>query len=1201
MANVAVSAAALQLLPANASRLLRLRRLAAMAAAGVVEEPRPPTPSWLRSRLSQPPVGGEDVAAQDVRYDDVITKEIAYPGGPFLVLQGAVSGSGDLCQTLLDVLQVRRDDFPAPFVAEAKSLATVLLRLSDTVCRRAGLLRHAHAGLMVRNTPDVPAAAALRRLERCLTFNMVELGGLLPSSCVETVQRLAILPGDLVFDHLTELSPDAHVSVPLLWTPEALVVASPTELVTTFRHHVFSAAMRHGCLDHVARSLQERAHARVDVALRGLGYRPAEPGWDETDDGVATRTFTQTRLPTARVVVISDLLNGYDENKLFTQWTTSQTQTDQAVDLLDVPLAEGEQAHDFLRLIVQAGAGRYAFFGLRDVALDSPLLMLQLSDLETLTDLADFDAASLWFFAKAEGDLHDRSRVMTFNLLDNYATYRKHELSYYIGDDRPGTLVVFEAADGRAVREDVATRRDRHRRADPNDMLTPVISRHGTDVAPLYYADPAYAAGVHVAELGQWAAWVTPADADEAALTTFLRNLAEALAYWIWQTASTCPEWLATWPDNVLDCHVQVDNPTGWADLLQGTTDAPPEQGEPFAVARIDGRRMTVTARLNAALRLRNTAAVVDRDLVTALLNALPAPDLTSDEALDRIVPSGTKRMLHVVSPGAVLHQPGNLPRARLRRQEASSLVLDLAADWLSTSSWPEGPVAEHQRCNIINDVVSFYYDTLVARIATFEPTSLRRTLIALDEALLHSEARREYMLPARIAAFGAGAAPVEELYTAQSRATSSAVASRFLIEYVAAAPPQGQRVMTAIDYDLLLAIASEIVTRGQLSDAIKHGFAEVQVSVLPSRRLGVSRDDTYTHASEAHGRAYVSDQRNAILRPAEGADGAADFEATRSSDLDGDLAEAMRAEFGFTFDELAQFLIELIVLCNEHSDAEPLEMPVQKVVARLRSALAWSDEKIRTCLSRLELAPRTNFLTPAREVMPWLYTRDLSYVRRPLVRVATESGDTYVFARRRLWQTHGYWRQLILTGRLRGESQPMKRLLGRLRQEENREFEREVAKVLGLAGYEPSLHGVARVRGRRLADEQHNDLGDIDALAIDARGRVVVVAEAKDFQIGRTAPELAHEADALLRHPNSAAVKLRRRADWVRRNLPGVLEHAGVQSDSRGWEIRPVIVTSQDLLSGRILSGEVPIVPMTQLAAWASPRARSSQRRSRR
>jgi hypothetical protein len=1146
-------------------------------------------------------VGGEQVAAQDDRYDDVMTMEIAYAGGPFLVMQGGVSGSGKLCQALVEVLQVRHDDLPAPFFAEAKGLAAVLLRLSDAVCRRAGLARHEPGGLKVRSTPDVPAAADLRRLEGCVSFSMDEIAGLLPSWCVETVQRLAILPGDLAYDSTRDLSPDAHVSVPLIWTPEGLVVTSPTELVTTFRHQLLSAAIRQGCLAEIAAGLQDRAHARVEMALRKLGYRPSDPDWAEPADGVASRMFTQPGLPTARVVVVADLLGGYDENELFGQWETSQAQADLAVDLLEVSPSDDSMPHDHLRLIVQAGVGRYAFFGLRDMALDSPLLMLQLDDLETLTDLAEFDAASLWFFAKAEGDLHDRSRVMTWNVLDNYATYREHELSYYLGDDRHPNLVVFEAADGRVVREEVAKRRDRHRRADPDAMLTPVISRHGTDVAPLYYADPGYAAGVHVAELGEWAAWVKPTVVDDAVLIAFLRDVVEAAAYWIWQTASACPGWLAEWPDKVLDCHVDVDDPAGWTDLLHGSTDAPSEGDGPFAVASIDGRRLTLTARLDASGRLRQTTNIVDRDLVAALISALPTPGMTGDEALDLIVPIGAKRMLHVVSPGAVLHQPGALPRARTRRQEASSLTLDLAAEWLATSTWEEGPVADEQRCRIINDVVNFYYETLAARIATFEPTSLRQALIAFDEALLHAEARREYMLPARIAAFGEGAAPVEELYRAQSRATSSAVASRFLIEYVAAVPPQGQRIMTAIDYDLLLAIASEIVTRGQLSDAIKHGFAEVQVSVLPSGRLGVSRDDTYTKESEAHGRAYVSDQRETILRPAEGVTGTKD-KVTRSPALDGELADATRAEFGFTLEELAQLLIELIVVCNDQAETEPLEMPVEEVVARLVAALSWPEERVRACLSRLELAPRAIFLAPAREVMPWLYTRDLSYARRPLVRVAAGSGDTYVFARRRLWQTHGYWLQLIGNGRLRCDTQPMKRLQGKLRQQENRAFEQQVAHALGQAGFDPSLYSVARIGGRRLADDEHNDLGDIDALAIDGQAHVVVVAEAKDFQMGRTAPELANEADALLRHPNSTAVKLQRRAEWVRRNLPAVLEHAGVQADSMDWTVKPVIVTSQDLLSGRILTGDVPVVPIAHLGAWASSHfGPAARRRSRR
>jgi len=232
---------------------------------------------------------------------------------------------------------------------------------------------------------------------------------------------------------------------------------------------------------------------------------------------------------------------------------------------------------------------------------------------------------------------------------------------------------------------------------------------------------------------------------------------------------------------------------------------------------------------------------------------------------------------------------------------------------------------------------------------------------------------------------------------------------------------------------------------------------------------------------------------------------------------------------------------------------------------------------------------------------MPWLYTRDLSYIRRPLVRVAAGSDGTYVFARRRLWQTHGYWLQLIGNGRLRCDTQPMKRLQGKLRQQENRAFEEQVAQVLGQTGFEPSLHSVSRINGKRLADDEHNDLGDIDALAIDRLARVVVVAEAKDFQMGRTAPELANEADALLRHPDSAAVKLQRRVDWVRRNLTTVLEHAGVQEDSRDWTVRPVIVTSQDLLSGRIFTGDVPVVSVAHLGIWASSHSGPPRRRSRR
>ncbi len=88
------AAAALQLLPENIQRLVRLQRLAAIGAAlpARPEAPRK-SPSRLRSLLKDPLVSGPNVRSGEDPYDDLYTAEVPFHGGPHLVAQGLTSRS----------------------------------------------------------------------------------------------------------------------------------------------------------------------------------------------------------------------------------------------------------------------------------------------------------------------------------------------------------------------------------------------------------------------------------------------------------------------------------------------------------------------------------------------------------------------------------------------------------------------------------------------------------------------------------------------------------------------------------------------------------------------------------------------------------------------------------------------------------------------------------------------------------------------------------------------------------------------------------------------------------------------------------------------------------------------------------------------------------------------------------------------------
>ncbi len=176
------------------------------------------------------------------------------------------------------------------------------------------------------------------------------------------------------------------------------------------------------------------------------------------------------------------------------------------------------------------------------------------------------------------------------------------------------------------------------------------------------------------------------------------------------------------------------------------------------------------------------------------------------------------------------------------------------------------------------------------------------------------------------------------------------------------------------------------------------------------------------------------------------------------------------------------------------------------------------------------------------------------------------------MWSSRRTWFAARYWTELIFTGRLQGTTQAMKTLMGTIRQDQNKAFEREVATVLAQSGMPVTGTSVKRIDGRRLLSPDGADLGDIDAVALDPASRTIIVAEAKDFELARTPAQLANEAEHLLAGDKSAVSKLSRRATWVQSHLALVLRHFGVGVNATGWRVLPVVVTSRRLVSPRVL-----------------------------
>src|SRR6266545_2885975 len=246
--SVVSSAAALQLLKENIPYLVRIQRLAAIGAALSARPDAPPlSPSGLRALLKHPLVSGDNVRSHEDPYDDVYVEEVAFHGGPRLVMQGLTSRSAHTLRILLSaIFSPVSLGLPRPYVQQARTLVQAVLTLSNAICVAAGLRSGTAAPRLRRREPFVPGREQLAELRDKVTFTSAELAELLPARSLQAVNGWIVGAGD----HQMAMdagSDDALILTPLLRHGSDVIVANPGELAPALRHHRIVLAMDHGC------------------------------------------------------------------------------------------------------------------------------------------------------------------------------------------------------------------------------------------------------------------------------------------------------------------------------------------------------------------------------------------------------------------------------------------------------------------------------------------------------------------------------------------------------------------------------------------------------------------------------------------------------------------------------------------------------------------------------------------------------------------------------------------------------------------------------------------------------------------------------------------------------------------------------------------------------------------------------------------
>jgi hypothetical protein len=1194
-AGLAAAAGAVSLLPANGHRLWRLGALAALAAerhAGgdLVTQRR------LRVLLNGGPLAAI-AAQQDDPFDDLLTEELAFYGGSYLVGAGLAERSVYVLRLLMHSLLLT-DALPDALRGELTRLCVAGLRLSDHVLRGAGLERHQEPLRRSDSGLEVPGQSRLRRLMELCSFTDKELGEL--AGGAGALDPLVLEAGERRFGD-AEVGGGLPDRWPLVRFGEQVVVARPFDVLVAVRHHTLLRAVAEVGAERVAdafaAAVQEDVLAslwHMKIRARVVEHRSAEQSWIEAQAEIDVGL----RLVCA---IVPDTLLGLTEDPY------GMFDTRQALDETHARFEQraGEYDGRVLGLLVTQPAGRSAFTGLHEP--HAPNLTLEHitgADLEVLSFLEQDDRLALWKFADAHSALRSEAKVWSFSTLDTYSIFLDHERS--LAPMRSASLVTIHPASGAHLRQRAKRGRDRHGTKYVDGTVREVERTRGGDFGHRLY---------HVSEVVESRLlrhvggapldlWVRGPEGGEVWRQS--RNLVETVAYWLGELVDPLQERLAGLAERTSCIRIDVDVADREFWFEEGTE---PDL-DPGDHVQADGR----TARLVLGSAVRLGAPQPDnageRVLVAHVIEALEAlaegfglSPLAERERLaiaEQVAPLGLKKHL-IVLPGAgnELLAPAEGPPRTVQEADLTAARELLGVHLMQRFGLPVGPVPDELREAVVKAAVDFLLVQVQALLDGADPEGLLEDLLANNERLIADSELQRALLPARAATHPA-ADDRQRLRERLASSAQAAVCCRFLAEYVTAQPPVGEQRWSIVFYDRAMALAAVMLEWAHLDDALYYGMSDVGLLINSDHELRLQELDRYQQGRSEHFDLHVDDHR----RRAERVFGR-HFEISSEaepSDLQARMDSLMAQEAGASLGELSELLHTAADFVRA-ADVDVMAMDREAAIGALAADLGWERTKVEQAMTYLSMGSREHFLNPPggswQDVVLSRFARRFSLNRRPFL----QRGDQLLWGQRQplvaLWIIVGQ----ISSGRFHrlAETEQFRAELSRLADEAGHAFEHEVAEI-----FDASSRFTVRERLRSVGDvalkrDNNEDLGDIDVLAADTVARTVYGVECKDLHGALTPTEVASE---LSEHFDAQAgvttSKHAERISWLEQHRAEMLLELGLDGPPERWQVKGMFVTGERVMAPYIKDVRFPIVAADDLPNWIDGLLKPYARRHR-
>lgn len=1126
---------------------------------------------------------------------NTFTDNAVYAEGNYIVYPGIYLNGTEILNQLLECIFIRGNELPDDFKKVVNDGAGILLFMSNNIAKDLQ-----HTGYMYEERNDdivFPEYNAFIEQVGAVVFSKEYLQKVCDAHNYDysIMQNFILNIGDAA---LKEDDPEKNIviSKPLIEDGESIILYMSTTVVNAIVDFIYTQARNFSCYNDLLKFLYEEQFHQACMAL-------ANQKWAATDIQVPDDAF---KLPIQEMVFQFDnqkfgylcFIHTADLAQLNNPKTDSlfEQRNKQVIAHL-VSLTSGQE-FNVLSLFVLAESGHDVFFSWAKPSTGNQSMTFRYGELKAVAYSDNANSLTLWKFAKAYSKTNEKVRIMSMGgSLDAYSIYYKNHGSLLHSDEANpigGMLMIAPGSSNDFVRS-VQVKRDEHAVSIfINRTIGYIKVIRYKDYAPIYKMKEPHGDFRLVIESYKMPIWITNYQSKKTSETTWAHYLCEAVAFWLHKMKQDLAQSINELTLVQFEIEIILD-----VGLLKA---------EEFTVKEVDTDSVEIRIEIDAPrIRLHipyeflyvvwladNSA---DKLLMRAVLHGIiqyteaskREVNLSREQAnqiVEKILqPAQAKMILFSDASSNVRLDDRGLPSIRYIQDTDVSFILDNLVDYLPAGfAIPVTITNKDEKIKLCDDIVTALLGVLNERLKAFEGEELIQWLIRANEKCVQVREFREILIPAKIACFSDFEKEVDELLDKNENLVTTAHALRTLIELVATNIPAGKKWANYDDIDELLAITNQIATWGSMSEAMRLGIDDPEMGLLPSGRIGT--DKTFEKESlQPYSQARTSGEVFQYIEKFEKnyiPSFRKDSKPTEDSKV---LDEAFLDQFGIRLTTLSQVMGTLI---NEGFKVANPCFKIKDADAKnllLSSIPNITEENIQTTLNMLTLLQRNDLGVPPagfrqQDIFPWRYSRQLSYLRRPLVKWVDENNDTYYFyGYRHLMAYIDNLLFLLYTGKLpETDSEKMKTWIAEVLSEKGAPFRNAVKDWLKgnpdleVIDYEVKMQPGGPINAKK-------NYGDIDVMAMDHGNHIIYSIECKNSVGARNIHEMKVEMDLYLgREGQEKKAKIKKhveRDQWLKAHP---YELNKLVKDPAAYKIVSLILTSEEIPLGYLAKEKVPL-----------------------